>query len=308
MPSRRSAKVAIVDCGSSKVPDIARVLAGLGTDPFVVQASELAALLSDLPAAIIISGNPTLIRDTGTRFLADFEPLQDLAMPDIWPGTLAVNSVVASFLRQLMALITPPWRAIDPNSKRFLGIGAFNMVRREAFEATQGFDWLRMEVADDMGVAMMMKRSGAKAGVIAAFGDVGLHWYRTLDEVRRGAEKAYATTGCRFVPMVLGTLIGMALEVSPVAAPLAAVLLGWPAAGIALGASVAAVFLAASSSLTLWARVRLCPGLLTPLTAPFSAAIMLWSALAGLKRGGIVWRQTLYPSADLRAGRRLRLF
>jgi GMP synthase (glutamine-hydrolysing) len=81
MPSRRSAKVAIVDCGSSKVPDIARVLAGLGTDPFVVQAYELAALLSDLPAAIIISGNPTLIRDTGTHFLADFEPLQDLALP-----------------------------------------------------------------------------------------------------------------------------------------------------------------------------------------------------------------------------------
>ena len=81
MPSRRSAKVAIVDCGSSKVPDIARVLEGLGTDSFVIQPYELAALLSDLPAAIIISGNPTLIRDTGTSFLSDFEMLRDVALP-----------------------------------------------------------------------------------------------------------------------------------------------------------------------------------------------------------------------------------
>jgi len=81
MPSRRSAKVAIVDCGSSKVPDIARVLADSGADPFVIQTDELAALGSDLPAAIVISGNPTLIRDTGTSFLTDFETIRDLTLP-----------------------------------------------------------------------------------------------------------------------------------------------------------------------------------------------------------------------------------
>ena len=73
--------IAIVDCGSNKVADIARVLADLGADPFVVQAYELAALRSDLPAAIIISGNPALIRDTGTSFLSDFEMLRDITLP-----------------------------------------------------------------------------------------------------------------------------------------------------------------------------------------------------------------------------------
>ena len=230
------------------------------------------------------------------------------AMPDIWPGTLMTDSVISGFLRPLMTLITPPWRAVDPKSRRFIGVGAFNMVRRAAFEATEGFEWLRLEVADDMAVGMMMKHSGARAGVVAAFGHVGLHWYRTLGEVRRGAEKGYATTGCHFLPMVLFTLVSLALEGSPVLAPLAAALAGWGPLGWALAAGVPAAFLAASVPLALWARVRVVPAIMTPLTAPVSAAIMLWSAAVGLWRGGIVWRGTLYRARTLRRGRRLRLF
>lgn len=81
MPSKRSAKVAIVDCGSSKVPDIARVLTSSGAEPVVIQPYALTALVSDQPAAIVISGNPTLIRDTGTNFLTDFEMLRDVTLP-----------------------------------------------------------------------------------------------------------------------------------------------------------------------------------------------------------------------------------
>ena len=81
MPSRRFGKVAIIACGSSKVPDIARVLADAGADPFVIRPNELSTLVSDPPTAIVISGNPALIRDTGTNFLADFEVLRDITLP-----------------------------------------------------------------------------------------------------------------------------------------------------------------------------------------------------------------------------------
>jgi len=74
-------RIAIVDCGSSKVPDIARVLADAGADPFVLQPGEIQAMLADPPAAIFLSGNPALIRDTGTDFLTDFAALRDLTIP-----------------------------------------------------------------------------------------------------------------------------------------------------------------------------------------------------------------------------------
>ncbi len=74
-------RVVVVDCGSSKVPGIAAVLDDLGFVPQVISPSQLPAVTSDLPAAIIISGNPTLIRDTGAKFLADFEVLRTLTLP-----------------------------------------------------------------------------------------------------------------------------------------------------------------------------------------------------------------------------------
>jgi GMP synthase (glutamine-hydrolysing) len=74
-------RVVIVDCGSSEVPDIAAVLEGFGAVAQVMPRSQLPAIASDLPQAIIISGNPALIRDTGTDFLADFEVLRTLTLP-----------------------------------------------------------------------------------------------------------------------------------------------------------------------------------------------------------------------------------
>ena len=74
-------EVAIVDCGSSKVPYLAQVLEDLGAVPHVIRPDQLPAMVSKLPTAIIISGNPALICETGTNFLADFEVLRTLSMP-----------------------------------------------------------------------------------------------------------------------------------------------------------------------------------------------------------------------------------
>ncbi len=74
-------RVTVVDCGSSKVPDIVRILAVSGVEAQVILPADLKLLERDLPAAIMISGNPTLIRDTGTGFLEDFELLKKLTIP-----------------------------------------------------------------------------------------------------------------------------------------------------------------------------------------------------------------------------------
>ena len=76
-----SPRVVVVDCGSSKVPTIAGVLESLGARPDVISPHQLPEIVSDLPAAIIISGNPALICETGTDFLADFDVLRALRLP-----------------------------------------------------------------------------------------------------------------------------------------------------------------------------------------------------------------------------------
>ena len=74
-------RVAIVDCGSSKVPDIARVLERCGVAPSVIKPEDLPLIESHLPSALILSGNPALIQDTGTAFLTNFGVLRKLRLP-----------------------------------------------------------------------------------------------------------------------------------------------------------------------------------------------------------------------------------
>jgi GMP synthase (glutamine-hydrolysing) len=73
--------VVVVDCGSSKVPTIAGVLGSLGAEADIISPRQIPEIVSGLPAAIIISGNPALICETGTGFLADFDVLRTLSLP-----------------------------------------------------------------------------------------------------------------------------------------------------------------------------------------------------------------------------------
>jgi hypothetical protein len=230
------------------------------------------------------------------------------ALPTLWRTSVLVGSVLGSFLRQFL-VATRPWAVRDARSRAYIGIGAFNLVRRSAFEATPGFEWLRLETADDMGVGMMMKRSGARCDIVAAFGLLGLHWYRTFRDAARGAEKGYASAaGCSLVQVVIRALIGLALETAPILAPAAAVLCGsWVIGGGA--AAIVAAFLASSVLLAWWAGARILPlpVLLGPLAAVVSAAAFLRCGWVGWRRGGVVWRGTLYPAEQLREGRRIRI-
>lgn len=74
-------RVTIIDCGSAKVPDIVRAIENLDAAASVITPGQLPAIASRTPAAIIISGNPALICDSGTDFLHDFDVLRTLELP-----------------------------------------------------------------------------------------------------------------------------------------------------------------------------------------------------------------------------------
>ena len=228
------------------------------------------------------------------------------AFPTLWPATVLVDATISVFIRQFM-LATRPWKVADPESKAFIGVGAFNLVRRAAFEATEGFEWLRLEVADDAGLGFLMKRSGARCGVVAAFGLVSLHWYRSLGEVARGAEKAYASaSGCSLLRTLRLAVVSLALEASPILAlvPLAFQETRLVGCG---GIAVLTAFGVSVLVMARWGRAKVFPALVAPAVMVLGAAVFVRAGLLGWWRGGVLWRGTLYPSAALRAGRRIRL-
>ena len=183
------------------------------------------------------------------------------AFPDVWSAGFVVDAMLSVFLRHFSLFVTRPSAMEKADSRAFLGVGAFNLVRRKALEATEGFEWLRLEVADDMGLGLMMKRSGARCGVVAAFGHVGLHWYRSVAEAARGTEKAWATLSHFSLARTLATvLVVLAAEMSPflLLLPLASERLR--TTGYA-GIGVLAAYVFCVIRLSRWAKVRVLPAL-----------------------------------------------
>ena len=233
------------------------------------------------------------------------------AVPDLWPSSLLVDANMALFFRTF-AVAMRLWAIGDPKSDAFIGIGAFNLVRREALQNTAGFSWLRMEVGDDAGLGMMLKQSGASSCLVNAHSLLGLYWYRTLRDMAHGAEKAYSSAAhCSLVRMLILSFVLVAMEWAPLVA-LAACGIGFqtlkPIPGL-LWSGVAMLAAAVGSSVILarWSKSRLLPAMFFPLAAIVSAGIMLRSGWLGYRRGGILWRGTLYPKDQLLAGRRLKI-
>jgi len=225
------------------------------------------------------------------------------AAPEMWSCGWLIDIAISSFLRAGL-VAARLWKVNDTDSNAFVGVGAFNLVRRSAFDKTQGFEWLRLEVVDDFGLGMMMKLSGARSNVVNGTGLLGLHWYRSLGEMARGVEKGFASVaGCSFWRMLAIVAVSTGLELSPWVA-----LAPWGIPGIRLAGLAMALLWVISVVLShRWARRPLIPGLLSPVTVPLGGWILIRSGWLGIRRGGVLWRGTLYPSELLRQGDRVKL-
>jgi hypothetical protein len=229
------------------------------------------------------------------------------AIPEFRPTGRLVDVEIANILRGLLTLLLPSWHVHEASSRQFFGVGAFNLVRRAAFARTEGFAWLRMETADDVGVGLLLKRSGARCGVASAFDLVGLVWHRSLGDVMRGTEKTYATIGnCSSARMLLLAAASLWLDLVPLVGAGAAVWSLDPVTRV-LGGTVVAAFVLGTALFAHFVKGYLVAGLATPLLAPVMTAAILRATWLGVHQGGIAWRGTFYTCQELRAGRRVRV-
>ena len=228
------------------------------------------------------------------------------AFPTVWPAGAVVDAAVAVFVRQFV-MASRLWAAGDPASRAFAGIGAFNLVRRAALDRTAGLAWIALDIADDMALGMMLKRAGARCRIVSAFGLVGLHWYRSVAEAARGAEKAYGPVSRLSLARTLGiAAVQLAMETAPVLAPLGLLRADCRPIGLA-GLAVTAACVVCGLLLRSWARVHRWAALAGPLAAPLLTGLFVRGGWLGWRRGGVAWRGRLYTSKTLRAGMRVKI-
>jgi hypothetical protein len=231
--------------------------------------------------------------------LCETRGLDHLAvLPELWPASPLTDATVSAFGRLFIAG-TRPWAVADPASSASVGVGAFNLVRREALVRMGGLVRLRLDVADDLALGRHLKRSGARSGVALGRGQVGLQWYATVGELARGLEKGLFAHAGRCEPWrLLG--LGLVLLLFELA-PWGAALLPHDARWLTvLGAVTLVSALLATALGERWNGRRMAPALLVPLGGVLMALIVWRAAFVGWRRGGVMWRGTLYPSGLLR--------
>lgn len=223
-------------------------------------------------------------------------------VPSFRSGSFLIDGAWAVFLRGLIVMADPA-KVRDPSSKIALGSGAFNLVRRKAFEATDGFEHLRMETADDIALAASIKLGGGRIEVVDGSMYARVPLYRSTRELLRGIEKNGSTTaGMSFPLLVLGLLALGAVMFTP----LAAIALGPRWLG-ALGTVTVAAY-TGSEMYGLWRNTRRwMPALLWPVTFPLMAYGIVRATWLAHHNNGVYWRDTFYSLEELETGRRFTL-
>ena len=208
------------------------------------------------------------------------------------------EKIAMTFFGLAMLVGTRPWRTSNPRSRVYTGVGAFQMVRRSAYEKLGTHRRLAMEVVDDMKLGKLAKQAGVRSGVATAGDAVSVHWHAGVGNMIRGTTKNFfATSGYKLwitSLQVSGLLLTCVFPV--LALPFVH---GW-----------ARIFATIAVAVPLIAEIGVTIEASTPVfyafTYPIGALIFAWmltnSTIVTLRQGGVVWRGTFYPLKDLKRG------
>ena len=208
------------------------------------------------------------------------------------------EKLLVTFFGFVFQIATDPYRVSNPHSYFYVGIGAFQIVKRSAYKASGTHRRLAMEVLDDMKLGKIVKRSGFRSGVGIAQESVSVRWHAGLGNLIRGVTKNFfAGAGYKIGIVALGIAGLFLIDV----APFLGIFLGhgWIRMFAAIAVAMALSFHAAVAHTM---RVSPLYALTHPLGAVLLGYMLLRSTIMTLKQGGIVWRDTFYPLDELRRG------
>jgi len=208
------------------------------------------------------------------------------------------DTVLITFFGMSFQLATDLYQVSNPSSRSYVGVGAFQMLKRGAYEACGTHRRLAMEVIDDMKLGKLVKQAGFRSGVAVAQDAVSVEWHMGLKNLVLGLEKNFFAAAGFSLGMVALQIVALLLfNVAPLL-------------GLAFGGgwirALAAVSLVISLCFHLGGDVVMRVSPLYCFTLPLGALvfsyILLRSTALTLKQGGIYWRDTFYKLDDLRRG------
>ena len=206
--------------------------------------------------------------------------------------------MMIAFFQALFTFGHRPWRVADPNTKDHMGVGAFNLVRRNVYDAVGTYKALRMEVLDDMKLGKVIKNAGFAQRNVFGENLISIRWaLGAMGVVNNLTKNFFALLSFQWWRAVAMALVLLFLNLGP--------FLGvWLAHGwarvpyeVALG-SLFLIYVGMSTKSSIPPYYFF----LHPISTTLFAYTVLRSMFLTLWNDGVTWRGTKYPLEELRKG------
>jgi len=214
---------------------------------------------------------------------------------NIAPGGL-LNALILEAGGGLMLLLKP-WKAKDPNSKRYMGVGAFNLVKSMVYKAIDGHKTIAMHPIDDVMLGKMIKQIGFSQDCLLGHNFIQAEWYVTVREFINGLMKnTFAFCNYNMANVLFGVLVVVIMNILP----LLAVFL---TSGITRGLFGTAVIVRILSFANGFSKTGINPwySAWALVTSYIYIYIALKAAITTKINRGIIWRGTYYSLDELKA-------
>lgn len=216
----------------------------------------------------------------------------DVEMVGFW------ETVLITFFGLAFHIASDPYRVSNPHSRAYVGVGAFQLMKRSAYEACGTHRRLAMEVVDDMKLGKLVKQAGLRSCVAVAQEAVVVRWHAGLGNLIRGVTKNFFAALGYNLPLVVAAICGMLLMN---VAPFLGVIFGHGWVRILAGVAVV-IALGFHVGVDFTMRVSPFYALTHPLGAVIFSYMLARSTVVTLWQGGVTWRGTFYPLEELRRG------
>ncbi|MZQ80734.1 glycosyltransferase [Paenibacillus sp. 5J-6] len=230
---------------------------------------------------------------------------QDVQHLTLTPNMIARGALLKGFVHFFLfsfSLFVRPWRANIDNSKApGIGIGAFNMVSRSAYEAIGMHKAIALRPDDDLQLGIFLKRAGFRQRILSAMHLLEVEWYPSLKEAVIGLEKNLFS-GFRYSYIV--ALLACLGQIGFFIGPWLGLLFLWDWRGAVYAAAVI---------LQIWLYRKLMSRIMSlrgdsAYLLPVSASLLVYTIVRSVwltwKQGGIYWRGTFYSLRELKRSRR----
>jgi glycosyltransferase involved in cell wall biosynthesis len=220
-----------------------------------------------------------------------------ICFKNIAPGGL-LNALFLEVGAGLLWLFKP-WKAKDPNSKRYIGVGAFNLVKASAYSAIGRHRSIALHPIDDVMLGKVIKRHGFSQDCLLGHDFVQVKWYATVGEFIDGCMKnAFALYNYSLARVLLGVLIVFTLNILPL----------WAfffTSGLTRGLFGAVIIIRILSYVHGFSNIGVNPwysiwSLVTPYVSIY---IAIKAAVITTRNKGIIWRGTFYSLDELKTNR-----